>query len=395
MPWKERTVVAQREELIDAILAGEGITAVCRGFGVSRPTAYKWLMRHKEDQGLADQSRRPLRSPNKINEWIERLIIQEREAHPCWGPRKLLKCLETKGYDGLPAPSTAAAVLKRNGLISPQDSAKHKPFTRFERKEPNELWQADFIGDFEMGNGNRCYPLTVIDDCTRYGLAADAKPRQGAAEVRETFERIFRKHGLPETLLTDNALFWAGYGGGICENEVWLMKHDVLPIHGRAYHPQTQGKIERFNRTVNVEGIGENKPYDLQDTQNGLTDMLHVYNNERPHEALGMEVPAGRYHDSHRKYDEKRKEPDYDEGRYVRKVGSKGYIALEGHRYYLSEALGGRYVEFIPGYRDSEMVVCYGNFKIARVDLSKQSLVARGIFRREFDGAGVPPLRQT
>jgi transposase InsO family protein len=394
MPWKEKTVVRQREELVDAILSGEKVAAVCREYGVSRPTAYKWVQRYEDNKGLADESRRPLRSSNRIEERIEGLILREREEHPCWGPRKLLKRLENKGYEGLPAASTASAVLKRNGKINPQETAKHIPYTRFERAAPNELWQADFIGDFQMGNGSRCYPLTVLDDCSRYALAVDAKARQGAAEVRDTFERLFREHGLPDTLLTDNAAFWAGYGGGICENEVWLMKHGILPIHGRVYHPQTQGKVERLNRTVNSEGIGESKPHDLPGAQEAFDGTRHTYNNERPHEALNMEVPASRYHGSDRRYDERKEEPEYDMGRYVRKVSGKGYLSLEGHRYYLSEALRGRYVEFIQGYQDQQTIVCYGNFKIARLDLSKQCLVMRKIFRRDFGEEGIPQPRQ-
>jgi transposase InsO family protein len=394
MPWEEKTVMSQREDLVEAILSGEKITEVCRQFGVSRPTAYKWVYRHVNNEGLSDQSKRPLKSPKKIDETIEQLIVNGRKEHPCWGPRKLLKYLENKGYEGLPAASTASSVLKRNGLINPQESAKHTPYNRFEREEPNELWQADFIGDFQMGNGNRCHPLTVIDDCSRYALAIEAKPRQGATEVRETFEKIFKEHGLPEALLTDNALFWAGYGGGICENEVWLMKHDVLPIHGRAYHPQTQGKIERLNRTVNSEGIGQNKPYDLNQAQCSLDSMRQIYNNERPHEALGMEVPVNKYRDSERTYYEHQKEPEYDTGRYVRKVGSKGYISLEGQRYYLSEALSGKYIEIILGYQEFDAIVCYGNFKIARVDNSKQRIFVQKIFRRDFGGVGVPPPHQ-
>ena len=396
MSWKEKTVVEQRKDMVEEILAGEkSIAEISRKYGVSRQTAYKWLERHQLGETMEDQSRKPIGMPQKTDECMERLVLKAREVHPSWGPRKLKRYLENQGYAVVPAASTVQAILKRNGKVDGQESAKHRPYKRFERERPNELWQADFIGDYQLGDLSRCYPLTVIDDCTRYALAYDAKRRQGEAEVRETFERLFCEYGRPESLLTDNAAFWAGYGGGICGFEVWLMKHGILPIHGRVYHPQTQGKIERLNRTMGRECLQRESQKNHADAQDCFDHVRRIYNEERPHEALGMGVPASRYQSSSRVYDRNCKEPEYETGRYVRKVASKGYLSMEGHRCYISEALQGRYVEIVLAAENHERVVCYGDFVVAKVDLRKDHAITRRISRRPFHGEGVPPPHET
>lgn len=211
MPWKETTTMSSRKEYIQLMKQeGANVSELCRRFGISRKTGYKWYKRCREDgeSGLADRSRRPHHSPARSSEEIETKIIEVRAAHPAWGGRKIKAYLERKGQTCIPSASTITAVLKRNDCMDAEEALKHQPFQRFEMEHPNQLWQMDFKGFFAMEEGGHCHPLTVLDDHSRFLLGLQACPNQTRQTVQEQLTGIFRCFGLPERMLMDNGRPW-------------------------------------------------------------------------------------------------------------------------------------------------------------------------------------------
>lgn len=382
MPWKEETVEDQRRTFcVRADEFGCNFSALCREFGVSRATGYKWLERYRSGGQMSDLSRAPLLRPRKTAPETESLLLSVRQVHPTWGPRKILRYLEDRGNSGLPAASTVSAILKRCGCVSPEESAAHTPYKRFERAAPNELWQMDFKGHFGMLDGHRCHPLTMKDDHSRKLLCLDAYENERWSNVRASLERVFDENGLPQAILCDNGVPWADNHQGYTPFELWMMQMDVLPIHGRPLHPQTQGKEERFHRTLNEDVIKRVAIRDLAHAQQVFDAYRQEFNTERPHSALGLDVPDKHYRPSHRRRPETLCEPEYDTGAMLRKVNYKGYISIQQHRYYLSETFIGKYLELVP--KENDIVeLCYGNFTLARIDLNERLFVSRRIFRR-------------
>lgn len=382
MPWKEETVEDQRRTfVIRANEAGCNFSALCREFQITRRTGYKWMERYRSGEALNDQSRAPLCQPHKTSPETEELILSVRSDHPTWGARKILRYLEDKGNTGLPVPSTATAILKRNGFISPEESARHTAFRRFVRDAPNDLWQMDFKGHFAMMDGNRCHPLTMKDDHSRNLLCLDAYDNERWENVKGSLNRVFLNNGLPDTILCDNGAPWGDNQGGYTPFELWMMQMNVLPIHGRPLHPQTQGKEERFHRTLNEDLLKRVPIRDLAHAQQLFDCYRLEFNTERPHSALNLDVPAKHYKKSPRMMPAVLKEPEYDVGRTLRKVNYKGYISILNHRYYLSETFSGKYMELLPTDANT-IAVCYGNFVVAKIDLNERLFVSRRISRR-------------
>ena len=206
MPWKALSVIDTRREFVRlANSGGVSVAALCRRFGISRQTGFCLLRRHREEgeAGLADQSRRPHTSPRLVSPEIAARIIDLRAAHPRWGGRKLARRLRDLGVAAVPAPSTVTQILHRAGQIDPLEADRHRPFTRFERPAPNELWQIDFKGHIPAGPG-RCHPLTVLDDHSRYALGIAACAGETLAEVQQRLSTLFRRYGLPGAILCDN-----------------------------------------------------------------------------------------------------------------------------------------------------------------------------------------------
>lgn len=382
MPWKEETVEQQRTNFI--ILANEencNFSALCRQFGITRRTGYKWLERYQQGKSLGNQSRAPCFRPRQTPAETEELILSVRITHPTWGPRKILRHLVDRGNEGLPVPSTIASILKRNGFVSPEQSICHTPFKRFERDSPNDLWQMDFKGHFGMCDGNRCHPLTIKDDHSRNLLCLDAYDNEQWSSVKGSLNRVFQEYGLPDSILCDNGKPWGDSKQGYTPFELWMMQMDVLPIHGRPLHPQTQGKEERFHRTLN-EDILKRIPIQNLDHAQEVFDAYRVeFNTERPHGALNLDVPAKHYRKSSKRMPEKLSEPEYDNGKTLRKVNYKGYISVQKHRYYLSETFIDKYIELMP-VGENILALCYGNFIIAKIDLAEELFISRKIDRR-------------
>lgn len=373
MPWKEKTVMEQRKEFIEQAAECSNFSELCREYGISRKTGYKWLRRFRETASLEDQSRKPKHPYRKTAPAVEAAILAVREENPAWGGKTIRAVLEADGVSNLPSAKTCSNILKRNSCISEEESLKRKPCQRFEREQCNALWQVDFKGDFPLLDGTRCYPLDILDDHSRFCLCTE--PKLAATGVKESFLRVFQEYGLPDALLSDNGAQFAGFRGGYTRFERWLMDLDIFPIHGRILHPQTQGKIERFHRTMKTELLRE--PFrNLAEATDKFAEWRWKYNEIRPHSALGMKPPAKVYTPSKRQLFEP-KPYEYTSG-YVCKVNSWGYLRFGPVQLYLSESMANTYVEVVPADNDT-FSIHYRNFQIALVDANEKILINRRI----------------
>lgn len=362
-----------REEFVKRVLSGErSVSALCREYGISRPTGYKWLERHECGEALTDQSRRP-QTVYRVAEETERLIVDYRQEHPAIGALKIRRILENKGYTGLPCVKTVNNILKRNGLISSEASKAATPYMRFEKAEPNEMWQADFKGHFAMANGQRCHPLNILDDHSRYNLCCEPLRTETYKEIRPILIRVFEEYGLPLVFLCDNGNPWGTpQSTGYTHFEVWLMESGILTIHGRPLHPQTQGKEESFNRSMTKELLRQTTILDEGDAREKFGAYRSFYNHERPHHALDLDTPAQHYRRSSREYTDSIPKWEYPEGSELRKVKSTGYLTLKGQGYFLSEAFGDKEI----AVRKSQVPNCYDlyfrEFLIGRIDVERR-----------------------
>lgn len=377
MPWKERTVLSERLRFVAEALAQDcSFSALCRNYGISRKTGYKWLARARLGEDLNDRSRAPHVRPHKTPPEMEQLVLELRDQHPAWGARKLCRVLQNKGVEGIPSKSTVDNILRRNSRIDPEASDAAKPYHRFEHPQPNDLWQMDFKGDFEMLDGNRCFPLTVLDDHSRFSLCLDASPNQTLETFFPVFSRVLEEYGLPRAILCDNGKPWGDSQGGITVFDVWMMRLGILPIHGRPLHPQTQGKDERFHRTLKAELLKRRPLKDLEDAQSAFHLWREEYNFERPHNALHLDVPAAHYRPSKRSLHEADRPVEYDSGAILRKINFKGYISIRQHRYFISESLIGEYVK-LNRISDQLVGLQYGQFEFAQIDLEQRLVVSK------------------
>ena len=378
MPWKDKTVEELRKEFVEAAKTSKNFSSLCREFGITRATGYKWVERNNQSCSMSDRSHAPLHVPGRTSAEIEEAILRVRADNPEWGAKTILKVLENNGYSDLPCIRTANNILQRNGCISETESQKRKEFLRFQREHCNELWQIDFKGDFPLLDGTRCFPLDIIDDCSRYCLGI--YPKNNTLGVTQSMEQVFKEYGLPKAILSDNGGQFAGFKGGYTQFERWLMDLDILPIHGRPLHPQTQGKIERFHRTMKNELLKRNAFIDLADADRHLKEWRTKYNEVRPHEAIDMRCPAEVYIPSERKYPDKIKLYEYSGLHRVLKVNYKGYLRFDSKVFYLSETMIGAELELRPSEGTCASLI-YRNYKIAEIDLWNEQLINRRISR--------------
>jgi transposase InsO family protein len=376
MPFKECSMMSQREAFCrQASEPGANIRGLCRAFGISPTTAYKWLRRYGRDgvEGLSDHSRRPVRSPRRTGDELEAAVLAMRAAQPTWGGRKLRRVLENEGLSP-PAASTITAILRRHGKLDGPGAGERRDFVRFEHAAPNDLWQMDFKGWFGLRT-ERCHPLTVLDDHSRFALELGACADEQAVTVRARLEAVFRRHGLPRRILADNGAPWGTGGlGAHSALGVWLMDLDIGLIHGRPYHPQTQGKDERFHRTLKLELLDRTVFADLGQAQAAFDAWREVYNTKRPHEAIGLQTPAQRYRDSPRSMPAALPPPEYDAEAQVRTADAKGRIHFDGHRLYCSLAFAGRRLALRPTDQDGLFELCYRRHLLARIDLRQDTM---------------------
>jgi transposase InsO family protein len=385
MPWKGKTMEELREEFVRRALSYEkSKSSLCREYGISRPTGEKWIKRFECGESMYDRRRKPLHTPNKTDAATEKAIVAMRQEHPAIGAKKLKRMLENKG-EFAPAYSTINAILHRNGLITKESSQAATPHIRFEKDLPNEMWQGDFKGHFAMDNNNRCHPLTVLDDHSRFSLGIAAQANERDLSTRKSFLIIFEQYGLPDTFLCDNGNPWgSAQSAGYTAFEVWFMDLGILVKHGRIRHPQTQGKDERFNGTLLRERIKHRKYENLAHAQRDFDEYRYFYNYERPHHALNMATPSERYQASARRLPQRIEEWLYDADTQVRRIKKTGYLTFEGQGYFLSEAFGGREVGLRESKKDRGVFyVLYRQFCVAKLNLSDRVVVARRARRWE------------
>lgn len=378
MPFSGVSAMDRKREFVELAGAeGANVRALCRRFGVSPTTGYKWLGRWRAEgsAGLAERSRRPAASPCRTAEAVEAAVLAVRAAsNGAWGGRKIGRALRDCGAPEVPAASTITAILARHGELEARAAEHPGPFRRFERETPNELWQMDFKGHFAIGAGpgaaTRCHPLTALDDCSRFNLVLAACGDERAGTVKRSLEAAFRRYGMPLVMLMDWGSPW-GDGGGepLTGFSAWLMRLGIRVLHGRPRHPQTQGKQERFHRTLKAEALSGRSFHDLAACQRGFDAFRARYNHERPHEALGMATPASRYRASPRAFPEALPPIDYAPGDAVRKVDISGFISFRNRPFRIGRALRGQPVALRPAAEDGRFEVWFCSQRVREIDL--------------------------
>jgi len=372
MPWKAMSAMEQRREFVRLVRqGGVPIAELCRRFGISRQSGHELLRRvaSEGEAGFEARSRRPHSSPRQTPAAIEAQILALRERHPAWGGRKLARRLSDLGVTGVPSPSTVTEILHRHSRLEAAGVERPRRWQRFERAAPNALWQMDFKGHFALDRG-RCHALTVIDDHARYALGLRACGDETEQTVRGQLTALFRRFGLPEMMLADNGSPWGCAWSEYTALGVWLLRLGIELRHGRVRHPQTQGKDERFHRTLDVELLQMQRFADLVACQASFDAWRVIYNEERPHEALGLATPASRYQASPRSFPEQLPEPQYHASDEKRRVRWDGSLKFRGRRFKLSQAFAGLDVALRPANTDGLWRVFFSRFAIAQIDLS-------------------------
>lgn len=349
MAWK---MVLPMEERIRFVLAVEQreypIAELCRQYGISRKTGYKWIRRYQADglDGMRERSRRPLHCPHKTSQqWVDR-IIQHKLKHPRWGPKKIRIILQEQGWPGpIPAASTIGNILDRAGLVKPRKRRRRRkrsfqgPFTQAER--PNHVWAVDYKGWFRTGDAQRCDPLTVSDLYSRYVLGVKALPNQSYAAAKDVFAHLFSHYGLPEVIRSDNGSPFASTGaGGLSRLSVWWILLGIKLELIAPGHPEQNGSHERMHLTLKQEACHP-ASVNHRAQQRRFNKWRKEFNEQRPHEALQMKKPAQMYHRSDRGYPKNPIEPSYPPGYQVRRVRTNGEIKWCGRKRFIGEALKG------------------------------------------------------
>ena len=364
--------MSERSEFLAfAGLPGANLSALCRRFGVSRQTGYKWLHRSAAgDSAVQDRSRRPISSPRRTPAEVEARVFAVRARYPFYGGRKIRRTLLREGVEPTPAASTITAILDRNGLLSPERRAK-RDWQRFEEDAPNGLWQMDFKGHIPLSHG-RCHPLTVLDDHSRFSICLTACPDEQGETVRRHLTAAFQRYGLPERMLMDNGSPWGASGQSYHTRfTAWLIRLGITAVHGRPHHPQTQGKEERFHRTLKLEVLSRRPVWHrLPELQLAFDSWRAEYNFRRPHAALGLEPPATRYTPSSRPFPAALPTIEYDCDFQVRRVKPNGRIKLHGRELPVGKAFAGEPV----GLReaaDGSWDVYYCHQRVAVINLDQ------------------------
>jgi transposase InsO family protein len=370
MPWQERSVETERMAFVIAAQQDVPIAELCRQFGISRPTGYRWLHRAQQGQPLTNQSRRPQTVPHQTPAEVEARVLALRHQHPAWGGRKLHHRLVAEGLADVPAPSTITAILRRAGLLAPVPPPRD--FVRFAHPAPNAVWQMDFMGHRPLGAGaGRVHPWSLLDDHSRFALDLAACANQQREHVQTLLMTVFRQYGLPAAILCDHGSPWGTAGmGGLSRLEAWLLRLGVEPWHGRPYHPQTQGKVERFHGTIAAEVFAQQDPLmTLAEAQGCFDAFRQTYNHERPHEALDHATPASRYQPSLRPFPETLPPVVYDQGTIVQIVRKHGSISWRGQRHFISRGLVGEPVALQPTADPALWTVIFCQHQVAIIDL--------------------------
>ena len=351
MPWKETCVMDQKIQLIGNWLSGDySIAELSRIFSISRKTIYKWIERYQKNRenGLTNQSSRPLTLARATPSETVSEILTFKTRHSKWGARKLLARLKVHQPEKVwPVTSTVHAILKRHNLVDVRRKRHHtpaysQPFIKV--TQPNEVWCADYKGQFRLGSGNQCYPLTITDSYSRYILGCWGLAHPAYKPTRDYFERIFREYGLPNAIRTDNGAPFASVStGGVSRLNVWFIKLGIIPERIAKGHPEQNGRHERMHRTLKAEAT--KPPQANMSAQQRVFDRFTSYfDHERPHEALGQQTPASVYRKSERPYPEKLPAVEYPGNYIIRHIHKGGGLKWKNREIYLSEVLAGEYI---------------------------------------------------
>jgi transposase InsO family protein len=363
MPWKECPMSELRLAFVKLVQSLHyPVARACREFGVSRKTGYKWLRRAQQQpqQPLTDRSRRPLASPRSTTAAVEQQILEVRDRYG-WGGRKIRAFLQQRGL-AMPSMQTVHHILQRHDRIHPPPPP-HQPLHSFERSTPNDLWQLDFKGPIEIDR-QRVFPFAVIDDHSRYLLALHPCLNLTMQTAWDVLWETFAECGLPNSILCDNAFGTRGQNDlGVSWFESCLLRLDITPCHGRPYHPQTQGKIERFNGTLENEVWPRVRRDNLAEFHADLTCWrTQVYNLVRPHEALADQPPLERWRPSRRRRPPTLPNVVYPASAVLRKVMNRGDISWQGYRLLVGAGLEGQYVRLEE--HDHDVAVYYARKQI-------------------------------
>ena len=384
MPWKMTFPEDQRVQfIVEAIYGESSIADLCRSFGVSRKTGYKWLARYDQDgpTGLLDRSRAPRHHPNALASGVAARLVNARQQHPTWGARKLLAWLKAREPElALPAVSTVSALLKRLNLVRPR-RFRHRvppmtaPFGAC--GAPNDVWCVDFKGYFRVGDGSRCDPLTISDAFSRYVLRCEIVTGTGADDVRPTFEAAFHEYGLPNAIRSDNGSPFASKGaGGLTTLSIWWVRLGITPERIEPGKPEQNGRHERMHLTLKEETARPPR-HTLRAQQLAFDRFRRVFNEERPHEALGQQPPATRYEPSLRRMPAHLPEMTYPDHLEVRHVHNQGHIKWQGRRIHIGQALRGETVG-LEEIAEATWLVRFGPIELGRL---KDDLPHLGLIR--------------
>jgi transposase InsO family protein len=382
MPWKASTPVSERMAFVTRLLEGERMTDLCEEYGISRKTGYKFRDRFETlgPVGLYEVSRRPKSSPGSTPVEIKKLLIEARQRHPTWGPRKLV-AIVARAHGGLvlPAPSTVGGILARAGLVKPRrrrGRVTRLGAVRSEAVGPNDIWCADYKGQFRLGTGRYCYPLTVTDQASRYILACEGFEAIDGGTARAVFDDRFGRYGLPMAIRTDNGAPFASTGlFGLTQLSAYWLKLGIALERIEPGKPQQNGRHERMHRTLKQETTRP-AAATLLGQQERFDAWVSTFNETRPHEALGQEAPAAVYKVSPRTIVPGKpvEYPLHDE---IRLVSPSGHIRLLRGRNrvtYLSPAIGGENVG-IRELPDGSWLVSFASLDLGRIDPNTMTLV--------------------
>ena len=380
VPWKAKSPVDLRNELMRRLYDGERLADLCVEYGISTKTGRKFRRRFEARglQGLVDASRAPLHIPHKTAPELAKLIVAERARHPTWGPKKLKVMLEKRHKRMFPAASTIGDVLARAGLVTERrrrSAHEHVPTTLRIAKAPNDLWCIDYKGQFRMGDASYCYPLTLTDQFSRYLLGIEAMPAIRDEAAREACQEWFQQYGLPRTIRSDNGTPFASRGlAGLTKLSAYWMQLGIRLERIRPSHPEENGRHERMHRTLKLETAKPPRTNLLQ--QQDCFDIFRAeYNEERPHEALGQRCPSEVYTPSPRAYPTAIPLPRYVGYDDVLKVSASGSIYLGRYRSaHLTEALAGLYVG-IDTQPDGRWLVTFCSLDLGHIDPVNLKLV--------------------
>jgi putative transposase len=354
MPWREMSPMEQRLEFVRECESDLfTMTELAAQYGISRKTAYKWLERYHADgaAGLVDHSRRPRRQPTATDPELLEALLAVRRRHPRWGPKKLLAIVRRGDPDASwPARATVAALLKRQGLIRPRRRGSRPPQVTGRplpaATRPNEVWTTDFKGEFRTGDGVYCYPLTVRDGFSRFVLRCDGFLARSATATQRRFACAFREYGLPERIRSDNGGPFASPAlAGLSQLSVWWIRLGIMPERIAPGHPEQNGSHEQFHSVLKAETARPPAP-NCAAQQQRFRRFCHVYNEERPHEALQDQPPAGHYEPSRRSMPARLPSVDYPGHMEVRLVSSNGCLSWKGAPLFVATPLAGEHVAF-------------------------------------------------